>query len=67
IEDIDMTTYSWKKALAGVIKDDKDLCNVATLKEARNRLVHSRIINQKDLEYWIDISEAILRQLKKGD
>ena len=59
------TTHNWEKAIAAGITNDIDADNVKNLKTARNRLVHSREIDKKDLEYWVDISEAILKKLKK--
>ncbi len=62
---ITANNYNFKKVFTAIIKDNKDLINVVHLKEARNRIVHSNRIDQKDLEYWVDFSEDILKQLKK--
>lgn len=60
---ITANNYNLKKALTALIKDKKDQLNIEQLKEARNRIVHSRTIDQKDLEFWIDLSEEILKKL----
>ena len=52
-------TYKWEKFYYEPIKEE-----ISELRNARNRLVHSENIAEKDVKFWAKKSEALLKELK---
>jgi len=58
-------THRWEQSYVKGLFDQNTWNNINNLRQARNKLVHSKEIDRKDLFTWIRVSEEILKRLRE--
>jgi hypothetical protein len=58
-------TYFWEEAISAGITSPPDIASLTTLRNLRNKLVHSTTLEKGEVEYAISLAEALLPKLEK--
>jgi hypothetical protein len=56
-------SHRWEEAFRASLADKADAEILTKLRLARNRLVHSKSIDKKELSHWVEESERLLQKL----
>ena len=59
------STFKWEEAFAAGLLSPADVANLTELRIARNRLVHSDMIDAEEVAFWIRKSAQILKKLEQ--
>ena len=59
------STYKWEEAFAAHLLSPADVTNLAELRMARNRLVHSDTVDAEQIAFWAKRSAKVLKDLKQ--
>ena len=59
-------TYFWEEAIKRGLFDMSFVQNLTALRMMRNKQVHSNAVDQKQVEYAVDLAQKLLKQLKEG-
>jgi hypothetical protein len=65
-EGIDLgATYKWESALAARVLTPDDIHELTQLRAVRNKQVHSSSLDMKQIDYAVQLAEALLKRLKQ--
>lgn len=59
------STFKWEEAFAAGLLSAADVANLTELRIARNRLIHSDMIDAEEVAFWIRKSAQILKKLEQ--
>lgn len=60
------TSYKWEEKFVHSGISEEIAKKISELRKARNKLVHSSVVDQGDIKFWVDKSNEILKEIENN-
>ena len=60
------TSFKWEEKFVHSYLSEESAKNIAELRKARNKLVHSTNVDKDEIKYWVEKSEKLLKEIQES-